>query len=526
MSGVPDYAEPVLGFRAWSIDREGRLGPVTGGASWKAGINEAECFALRPGTPKHKPPKRGCGCGFNAFHRIGRTDLHDNRMPWVVGAIGAWGEIDVYRDGFRAEYASVIALSYEGSTTIEDYRRLQRAGELYGVKLVELAALEAEAERYARPMPADALPREAAPIPPKKAAPAPGAAPAAPKRVRTRQKRKAPPVAPGQMKAPGLSAPARVRGPAPHREIPADIRNPWESGETGYRLSSHLAITVRGDMATLNLTAAFLAVLGEPRSITFTAPGSRSEEGDVVAVIESEHGHFAVRSPFAGELAAINDAAGTGSAKGLTKASWIARLRTTPADIAGASAIWGEEAWNSYRRYVSARDDATIRAELALEPGAAAVRIDDGRPDLTSRGGVRWLARVLDPQLEADTALQSALAEREIELGFWVPDLGCGVMVRMQRPDRPAITFCDIEPDCALALSLDPEALQAYWTGELDLAAALGGRVGLTGSRDEALRATALLRRLFGPHLARVEEIRAAGRTASRSLRGQGRRAA
>jgi hypothetical protein len=74
-----------------------------------------------------------------------------------VGAIAAWGEIEVYAAGFRAEYASVIALADEPSTAPPP--RLREAARRYGVRLVSLAALEAEASEFALPLPDEVLPK-------------------------------------------------------------------------------------------------------------------------------------------------------------------------------------------------------------------------------------------------------------------------------------------------------------------------------------------------------------------------------
>lgn len=502
---APDFAEPLLGFRAWNIDEEGRLGPVTGGPSWIQGANEAHCQAnpsARRGA--HTPPSPGCGCGFNAFHRIEEKELRLRRLPWVVGAIAAWGEVDVYRTGFRAQFATIVALSYEGQTTIDHYRRLQRAAERYGVRLVELHEIEKEALRFARPVPQEMLP---APDPPRRlpSGLTPAQAPAPP--------------GPAPRATPGAGSVKTVRGPAPQRTLSQDNRAPWVQGEPGYRLRSHLAVSVRGRTATLKPTAAFLAVVGTPLAVRFAAPGAAVQADDVLAVIDTDRGRFAVRAPFDGSLSTTNVKQLGASPERLAATSWIVRLKAADRDISASSTVWGEDGWNSYRRYVAARQDDAIRTELALDAAAQPPLALDGRPDLRGAGGVRWLADVLDPDLAADRALQSALAEREVELAFWVPALRIGVVVRMSRPDRPAITLLEQEPDEGLALTLDSDALHEYWTGELDLAAALGGRVDLRGSREEALRATALLRRLCPAQLARVDAIREAGRLGRQALR-------
>ena len=83
-----------------------------------------------------------------------------------MGVIAAWGEIEVYAAGFRAEYASVIALAHEPSRSTGPPARLREAGRRYGVRLVSLADLEAEArELPALPLPGAGPSRSARPGP-------------------------------------------------------------------------------------------------------------------------------------------------------------------------------------------------------------------------------------------------------------------------------------------------------------------------------------------------------------------------
>jgi hypothetical protein len=61
--------------------------------------------------------------------------------------------------GFRAEYASVIALAREPSRSTGPPERLREAARRYGVRLLSLADLEAEASEFALPLPDDVLPK-------------------------------------------------------------------------------------------------------------------------------------------------------------------------------------------------------------------------------------------------------------------------------------------------------------------------------------------------------------------------------
>jgi hypothetical protein len=95
-------------------------------------------------------------CGLHALHRP--DDQRLNLGHPAVGAIAAWGEIEVYAAGFRAEYASVIALAHHPVRSTGSQVRLGEAAGRYGVRLVPLADLEAEAREFALPLPHELLP--------------------------------------------------------------------------------------------------------------------------------------------------------------------------------------------------------------------------------------------------------------------------------------------------------------------------------------------------------------------------------
>src|SRR5688572_6682963 len=104
------------------------LCPVTGQVGpWSTGVNTARC-ARGAG---HTAPDTDCSCGIYAFHAMHNQLRHEP----VVGAIAAWGDMEVHRDGFRAERAAVLALSGTGLGRSGD-AALRRAAERYGVPIV------------------------------------------------------------------------------------------------------------------------------------------------------------------------------------------------------------------------------------------------------------------------------------------------------------------------------------------------------------------------------------------------------
>jgi hypothetical protein len=146
----------VAGYRAWQLGPAGVLFPLALPAAppWEPTVNRARCLA--PRHDAHEAPAPRCGCGFHALH-----DPADGRLELehpAVGAIAAWGEIEVYAAGFRAEYARVIALAYRPSRSPEPPTRLREAARRHGVRIVPFDRLEAEAREFALPLPDEALP--------------------------------------------------------------------------------------------------------------------------------------------------------------------------------------------------------------------------------------------------------------------------------------------------------------------------------------------------------------------------------
>src|SRR3954454_16744126 len=95
---APDFVEAVVGYRAWHIEPDGLLRPWTFTAlPWQPGANRAVCAR----EVRHEPPVADCMCGLYAL-----TDPADRRLDFrgdhAVGAVAAWGGLEVHRTGFRA----------------------------------------------------------------------------------------------------------------------------------------------------------------------------------------------------------------------------------------------------------------------------------------------------------------------------------------------------------------------------------------------------------------------------------------
>ena len=116
----PDYIGLVAGVRTWRVANT--MWARMGGWLWSWGAlacwrpphieewKEAEC------TGGHRIPGENCSCGIYAFHTVaamqrelGPRDRGDG-YEHVSGVIAARGEIVEHEDGFRAQYAKVLAI--------------------------------------------------------------------------------------------------------------------------------------------------------------------------------------------------------------------------------------------------------------------------------------------------------------------------------------------------------------------------------------------------------------------------------
>lgn len=102
---------PIVGFRSWSASLDGDLYPILGpGApgpdnpppSYLAWNVEPAWSACPHG---HDQPAENCVCGLWANARI-----KPDHGGFVCGAIVGWGRVILHEDGFRAQYARLLAL--------------------------------------------------------------------------------------------------------------------------------------------------------------------------------------------------------------------------------------------------------------------------------------------------------------------------------------------------------------------------------------------------------------------------------
>lgn len=155
----PLLIEPVIGFRSWAVGRDDKdqptLGPIGFGTwAWRGGAEARATCAYhekdnQAGGCPHEPdtiPDPRCECGFYAYHR----PPSGREAERVIGALSARGGIEVYREGFRAEYARPVLLAWGGPEQAPEVKTL--AARL-GIDAVPLAELESSAKRFGATVP-------------------------------------------------------------------------------------------------------------------------------------------------------------------------------------------------------------------------------------------------------------------------------------------------------------------------------------------------------------------------------------
>lgn len=157
---VPDVTEYVVGYRQWVMNDDGRLGSIGApSVTWTPGVNTAVCLAADY-DGNHAAPGHGCDCGLYAYHsyvsdRLGDRGVISTRRH-IDGVCRAHGRVESHHQGFRAQYAEVVALAQRDDR--HPTLREQQAADYYAVPLVTAAELEAVGLRYGRPLGASLRP--------------------------------------------------------------------------------------------------------------------------------------------------------------------------------------------------------------------------------------------------------------------------------------------------------------------------------------------------------------------------------
>lgn len=490
---APDLIEPLLGFRAWVLGPHGSLEAVTAQTSWDRGENVASC----PVGDHEGVPGEDCVCGLYALHDV--ADPRLNPAMFVIGSIAAWGDIEIYGTGFRAERAMILGLSYHPRMSRGSGRRLKMASEFYDVRVVQHARLADYSLRFARPLDRTHLPNGrgrtlGGPTPKGAALGAPG--------------------------GPAASAPASIRAPykGPGRWV-----NARKAAPQGIWVPHHVWSRPigNGERARIGITPAFAAMFADRRGtrLTLASVGSEVERGDIVGVFHTPDGPLAIRSPHSGWISAHNpDLPSLRSVAGSPGGSgWIMAVRPVEGEDSPALAAGphGEASYEAYLRRMGG--DAPLRASLHPDAPWPPRGIPRDPARESPLADLDALEEILLPVLEKglDPVLCRSLAAFAERVVFEVRDPGAGLTIRSMGGVEGIGAIAEISEQAGPATGTDEEIrmrltgvqLHKLFSGELDLPRALSGEEIelVSGTREKAVLAISVLRRLFPAYRERAD---------------------
>lgn len=424
MAAAPDLTEPLVGYRAWRVGDDGSLVPwsaVAAGA-WVPGVNTARCLVTR-NVSSHVAPMRRCSCGLYALANPRDRRLHADGQ--AVGAIVAWGDIELHATGFRAEKATIVALGLPTRCSPAHRDRLRRASERYGVPLVAMSALPAAAGEYGRALRWEDV-----------AAPARGHS--------------------ASTTPPGLDDVGAV-GVAPNHHVQLEVV------PTGVRvtLTTALADEVPG------------------RVFVVPEPGTEIRCDDVLAQAESDGGALSIPTPLSGRVVAVADGRDPRRRMvELVPTRWLDEARAVS---------WAPDALRAYAAQIAhartlrdpflERRTTWLRAHSTVRsPGQVleALRAAREAPRFASESEVyEQIADRLRVALE-DRSVVGRVIRMPIRILWRLHDPEAEVAVDLTG-GRPVVR-CGASGEADLVVFLSAETADRYFAGRVDLVAALRRR--------------------------------------------------
>jgi hypothetical protein len=164
VSGAPDLAAPVVGFRAWRVIDEQLSSPYIP-VRWEGRLMHAACFPANRNllfgdgwlASPHASPHARCRCGIYAYHGPERAP-YVGEFEWVGGIVTVWGRIEIHHDGLRAEHARIEALAVRPGWSAARGTRVRRIATRLGADTVAHGELEAVAPVYGGSLPGALVP--------------------------------------------------------------------------------------------------------------------------------------------------------------------------------------------------------------------------------------------------------------------------------------------------------------------------------------------------------------------------------
>jgi glycine cleavage system H lipoate-binding protein len=457
MTDLPQYVEPVVGFRAWRLAPDGELGPWSMVREpWRPGVNEARCLAV--GADAHAVPGHDCTCGLYAL-----AQLDDERLDpeaAAVGSIAAWGEMEVHATGFRARFATITGLAVAARASEAHRALLARAASRYGVELVEHAGLSQHALAFGQPVSFEAIPR--------------------------------------------------IRAAAPSTGPSLD-----EHGLRGIALDDHVWVEIAaGGVLVLGITAAMATAIEICSPVRAAEIGRDRPAGEALATIGDRDGALLVRAPCELSVFEINPRLATDPDLVRTDAEgegWLLRAFPRSWEREAGRIVWGRRARTLYRASVAhaariedpfgwqkpawvarqprARNAAEALAILAAQRSAP--RFADARAVREHIGG-RIDRALADPGVRASASrarvrLALRLHHPDAELAV---DLDGGAL-------GPGPSASALDRGGPITLDADAEIADLFLAGRLDIASALRSqRIRTDASHTRVLVVASLIKEL------------------------------
>jgi len=461
VSAGPDLAQALAGYRGWRLGDDYVLRGHTLPEPWEPGVNEATCRYHRFGggrQRRHRAPHPDCMCGLYAL-----CDRSDGRLLGTdaIGSIAAWGDVQVHRTGFRAQFACVTALCVTEVNGRKARARLEGAARRYGVELVSsLDELEAEALRFGAPVDFDLIAPE----------------PVAPSRPRTKRA--------------GVG-----------REIE---QHTW-ARETATGL------------VEVGVGRGLPARLAPGDELVAPRPGQVVEKGAELGAVVSAGGALVLTAPVSGTVTEVNEslaAAPASAARAAEEDAWLVRVQPSAWPAEADDLVWGRGGTLVYGAFLAQEAEgvdvlADLRPELRRARPPVRTYADvlanllAARESAPFADAAAFEAHAVEPvrrRLTADEALARHLARvgAVVELELTDPD---ALVVLDLRGERAAIRTA--APGAAtdrVRLSMPAPLAADCLAGRDDLLSALRRREAeLDGERATLTVAASALSELLAP---------------------------